>query len=216
MLPVKKNIITLLEKQEYYNLTGLSSPHKIINILLSLSYDKTKDITWHAIEAVGVFTKDIAASSPETVRNIAGRLLWMLRDESGGIGWSCPEMLGEIVLNNPVLCSDIAPIVVSFHEEKMLTAGVLRAAGRIGRINNETVGYAIPIILPYLSSKDDMIRGNAAYALGELGAIGSVILLNKLKTDTACIHFYNGRKLQTRTVGEIASEALEKLEKVSG
>ena len=153
MHPQKKEVISLLEQKKYEEILKVSaSVHKIINILISLSYDKKQYIAWRAIEAIGLVSKELAESDAETVRNIVGRLLWMIRDESGGIGWSVPETLGEIVRHNPQLCADIAPIIASFHEEKMLTAGVLWAVGRIGRINNETVGYAIPIVLPYLQS----------------------------------------------------------------
>ena len=82
-------------------------------------------MSWRAIEAVGLASKEIARTRPELVRNTVGRLLWMIRDESGGIGWSSPEMLGEIVRNNPEQFADIAPIIVSFLDEDMLSAGVL-------------------------------------------------------------------------------------------
>lgn len=211
MLPVKKHIIRILEEESFHELSSLSaSDHKIVSILISLSYDKKKYPAWRAIEAVGVLSKDIAKRDPEVVRNIVGRLLWMIRDESGGIGWSAPEMLGEIVRNNPVLCADIAPIIVSFHEEKMLTAGVFRAIGRIGNLNNETTGYAIPIILSYLNSEDVNVRGNAAYALGELGAIGAEFKLKNMKSDNNILDFYENGELQSVTVGEIASAVVAK------
>lgn len=212
MIPVKRHIIDLLEKQAFHDLTSLNaSYHKVFNILISLSYDKKKQLSWRAIEAVGIVAKEIAESDPETVRNITGRLLWMLRDESGGIGWSAPEMLGEIVRNNPVLCADLAPIVLSFHYEKMLTAATLRASGRIGGINDYTVSYAIPVILPYLNSSDNAIRGHAVYALGELGAVGAGPRLAGLKSDNGKFDFYDNGELKEVTVGEIASIALSRL-----
>ncbi len=212
MLPLKKQIIHLLETRAFDQLHSLpATSHKIVNILVTLSYDKKKERAWRAIEAVGVLSKDIAQSDPDTVRNIVGRLLWMLRDESGGIGWSAPEMLGEIVKNNPHLCADIAPIIVSFHEEKMLTAGTFWATGRIGRINEETAGYAIPILVSSLNSEDMNVRGNAAYALGELGALGAEIKLKTLMSDSAELDFYSNSTLNKMTVGELASEALRKL-----
>lgn len=214
MNTIKKEVLSLLEQKKYEEMLKVSaSVHKIINILISLSYDKNKYISWRAIEAVGLVSKEIAKSDAETVRNIVGRLLWMIRDESGGIGWSVPETLGEIVRNNPQLCADIAPIIASFHEEKMLTAGVLWALGRIGKINDETVGYAIPIILPYLQSDDPTLRGYAAFALGNIGAIGAVSKLAKLMSDNNLVTFYKKGELHQKSVGGFAEEALEKLRK---
>jgi HEAT repeat protein len=210
--PLKKEVKDLLEKQRFTEVVRLPhSPHRIFNALISLTYDKTLDIAWRAMEAAGLLSKEIAASDTETVRNIVGRLLWMIRDESGGIGWSVPETLGEIVRNNPVLCADIAPIIASFHEEKMLTSGVLRAMGRIGKINNDTVGYAIPIIITYINSENTYLRGHAAYALGEMGAIGTVSKLESMVNDDQRINFYEDGELREKTIGEIASQALEAL-----
>jgi len=210
--PLKKEVISLLEQKKYEEIMNVAaSVHKIINILISLSYDKNKYISWRAIEAIGLLSKEIAKSDTETVRNIVGRLLWMIRDESGGIGWSVPETLGEIVRNNPQLCADIAPIIASFHDEKMLTAGVLWALGRIGKINDETVGYAIPIILPYLQSADHTLRSYAAFALGRVGAIGAVSKLEQLRSDDNEVTFYEYGDLHRKTVGRFAEEALEKL-----
>ncbi len=211
MLPVKKQILNILEEQSFHELSSISaSPHKVVSILTALSYDKKKYLAWRSIEAVGIFSKDIAEKDPETVRNIVGRLLWMLRDESGGIAWSAPEMLGEIVRNNRILCADIAPIIVSLHYEIMLTAGIFRATGRIGSLNNETTGYAIPIILSHLNSEDMRVRGNAAYALGELGAVGAKFRLERMKDDDSLMDFYENGELGIVTVGEIASAAIKK------
>jgi HEAT repeat protein len=98
----------------------------------------------------------------------------------------------------------------------MLTSGVLRAIGRVGPINNETVGYAIPNILPYLKSENSTVRGNAAFALGELGAIGAVVSLKSLLDDKGNVLFYKDRELQETTVGDLARKAVEKLEAVVG
>lgn len=213
MLPAKERIIELLQNQSYQDLLEINFSHyKKVNVLISLSYNKDTDLSWRAIEAIGILSKQIAESDTETVRNIVGRLLWMLRDESGGIGWSAPEMLGEIVKNNPELCADIAPIILSFHYEAMLTAGTLRATGRIGRINEEMISYAIPIILPYLNSTDASIRGYAVYALGELGAIGAKFRLEGLTSDHGKFLFYEEGSLKEVSVGQMASRALTRIE----
>jgi hypothetical protein len=165
------------------------------------------------MEAIGLATREISGSDPEIVRNVAGRLLWMIRDESGGIGWSAPEILGEIVRNNPVLCSDFAPIIASFHDEKMLCAGVLRALGRIGNINAETINYAAPIVLSYLRSDNETLRGFAAWALGEMGVKESLTELEILKDDSGSIIFYEEGELIEKKIGDIVSAALEKIKR---
>ena len=212
MLPLKKNILTLLESRDLLEISRLkASPFKIINNLVSLSYDKKSSIAWRAIETVGLFTGEMAKEDSEFVRNIVGRLLWMIRDESGGIGWSVPEMLGEIVKNNPVLCADIAPIIVSFYEELMLATGVLWAVGNMGELNKETIEDSVPLIRPFLKSSESIQRGYAARALGVLGATDTKQDIKGLVNDSNLIPVYNDGDIQEKTVGDIATEALSKL-----
>lgn len=216
MTDVKEEIIKRLKEKSYHELLNL--PHgrrRTLSLLISLSYDKKDVISWRAMEAIGVITAEIAKEDPGHVRNTVGRLLWMMRDESGGIGWSVTEILGEIVRNNPELCADIAPIIVSFHEEKMLNAGVLWAIGRIGKIHAEFIDYAIPIIISFLGSPELILRGYAALACGKLSALTAVNELEKLRGDTGLVPFYEEGELNQKSVGEIASEALEKLKKAA-
>jgi hypothetical protein len=212
VLPLKKNILSLLENRALQEITRLkASPFKIINNLVSLTYDKKSSIAWRAMEAVGLFTGEMAKEDSEFVRNIVGRLLWMIRDESGGIGWSVPEMLGEVVKNNPVLCADIAPIIVSFHEELMLATGVLWASGSMGELSKETIEDAVPLLRPFLKSSDALQRGYAARALGVLGASDARQDIEGLVKDDNLIPVYHDGDLQEKTVKDIATEALSKL-----
>jgi hypothetical protein len=210
--PSKKEIVSLLEKRDYDALSKLALiDKKVVSALISLSYDKEERNSWRAMEAIGFITKALSKSDPGAVRNIANRLLWMMRDESGGIPWSAPEILGEIVKNNPDLCSDIAPIITSFHDELMFTSGVLWALGRMGRINVETVDYAVPIIRSYLKSDDDTLRGYAAWALGEMGVRESPGELEGMKHDPGHVRFYEEGEIKNRNIGEIAAAALAKI-----
>jgi HEAT repeat protein len=209
MMLSKKEVAELLSEKKYDELIRrFSGKRKIFSTLISLSYDKGDVISWRAMEAIGLITGEIAGTDPELVRNTVGRLLWMIRDESGGIGWSAPETLGEIVRNNPELCADIAPIIVSFHEEKMLTAGVMRAVGRVGKTSREMVDYAVPIIISCLKDPDRTVRAHAAWAAGELGVIQAADELEKLGNDTDVIPFYEDGELREKSVGEIAAKAL--------
>ena len=213
-MKLKDHIINLLKNKDYDEIIKLTSGgKKILTILISLTYDKKNVICWRAIEAIGMITGKLSKSDPGLVRNIVERLLWMIRDESGGIGWSSPEILGEIVRHNPEIFSDIAPIILSFHEEPPLCAGVLRAAGRIGKRNAEMVHYAKPIIAPYLMSPDNSVRGYAAWALGEIGDSEAASEIEKLEADENTFIFYDEGNIKEVTVGEIAAESLAKINK---
>ncbi|MDP3049609.1 MAG: HEAT repeat domain-containing protein [Thermodesulfovibrionales bacterium] len=212
---MKSEIKRLLAEKRYEELLSLSdSENKLLKALISLTYDKKDILCWRAIEAIGIVSKEISRASPDIVRNLVGRLLWMIRDESGGIGWSSPEMLGEIVRNNPDSFSDIAPIIVSFLDEDMLAEGVLWAVGRIGEGRPEMVRDAVPRVIPYLQSSDNTKRGIAAWALGILCVKEAEARLKELINDSSEIIIYDKSDLQAKTVGEIAMESLARIRNI--
>ena len=206
---MKSEIIKLLADKKYDDLMKLPLTNsRLLSMLISLTYDRKSIISYRAIEAFGIVSKEIAKTKPELVRNAVGRLLWMIRDESGGIGWSSPEMLGEIVRNNPELFSDVAPVIMSFLDEEMLASGVLIAAGRIGEVNPELIAHAIPLILSYLQNPEPLLRGLAAWALGRMRASQAEPELEKLKNDSSLIAIYEDGELKEKTVGQLAEDAI--------
>ena len=206
---MKSEIVKLLSDKKYDALMKLPlSNGRLLSTLISLTYDRKSIISYRAIEAFGIVSKEIAKTKPELVRNAVGRLLWMIRDESGGIGWSSPEMLGEIVRNNPELFSDVAPVIMSFLDEEMLASGVLIAAGRIGEVNAELIAHAIPLIIMYLQNPNPLLRGLAAWALGRMRASQAEPGLEKLKNDDSLIAIYEDGELKEKTIGQLAEEAI--------
>lgn len=209
---MKSEIIKLLSDKKYDALMKLLlSNGRLLSTLISLTYDRKSIISYHAIEAFGIVSKEIAKTKPEIVRNAVGRLLWMIRDESGGIGWSSPEMLGEIVRNNPELFSDVAPVIMSFLDEEMLASGVLIAAGRIGEVSPELIAHAIPLIITYFHNPQPELRGIAAWALGRMRVLEAESELEKLKNDSSRIAIYEKGEMKEKTIGQIAEDALERI-----
>lgn len=202
---LKQKIISSLEAQEYESLFDLWSENsRTRRILISLTYDKKKILSWRAIEGIGILSRSMSAQHPQEVRNLVGNLLWMIRDESGGIGWSSPEMLGEIVRNNPVLCADIAPIIVFFHDEEPLLPGILWAFGRIGELHKELMLPSVGEIMPYLGHPSPIIRGLTLWALGKTAEPGSIAKLKDMASDNGSLTMYDNSRLIETTVGSIA------------
>jgi HEAT repeat protein len=208
----KKEIKKLLEENKYHELNTLfPDKRKLITLLISSTYDKSDVVAWRAMEAIGLITANMSREKPDFVRDVVNRLLWMIRDESGGFGWSCPEILSEIIKNNPELCKDIATVVASFHEEEMLKPGVMLAIGRIGNIHTYFYDFAAPIVTSYLDDPDPATRAYAAYAAGELDIPDVSDKLEEMGSDTSPVVFYEDGLLKEKTVGKIADTALAKL-----
>ena len=96
-------------------------------------------IAWRAIEAFGAAGAQIADRDPEFVRGHLRRLLWLLSDESGGIGWRAPELLGEALYRRPGQFAEFMPILASLldmepEDAARFRAGWLWAVGRVAEV----------------------------------------------------------------------------------
>ncbi len=199
----------MLEDRNYQALSEIAGKEAgLFRTLISLTYDKQGSLCWRAIEAVGILSGVLAGSDPSRVRNLAQRLLWMMRDESGNNPWSVPEMLGEIVRNSPGEFSDIAPIIESFHDEEMLRCGVLGALARIGEVRPDLVASSSVLVGRYLRHDDACVRAHALLLTGRLGLKEYIATVEALIEDRRAVRIYRDGDLRTFTVGQIAEETV--------
>jgi len=145
---MKEQVRELLLKGDFQALQELYRRRRgVLRVLLSLTYDKTTLSTWRAIEAVGRLAQ---LMGPLEARQAAERLLWMMREESGGNPWSGPELLGEIIRARAGELQDLLPVLASFHEEPIFTEGVLWALGRVAQVAPGLVAPFEPLARMYL------------------------------------------------------------------
>lgn len=187
----------------------------IFRTLISLTYDKTDLVCWRAIEAMGKAVGALKQKDPNLARNIVQRLLWSLSEESGGIGWSAPDMLGEIVINAPELFPDIPPIILSFKDEESFLPGVLWAMGRMASSGIDGLDRDLcrDIIIVSLNNKSPYVRGLSIW-------VASIMRMGDLKDritphlkDSAEFLFYEDHMLRTVTVKEMAERFLNSEDK---
>ncbi len=209
MSPLKEEIRNSLLAADFENVAKLARANKkVLNILISLAYDKEDILCWRAIEAMGRAAAAVGEGDPALVRGIVQRLLWSLCDESGGMAWSAPEMLGEIVLNAPRLCADIPPLIISLHDEPIFLKGVLRAAGRLIHDGIVDVAEIEDLALQSLHHEDPAVRGLALYALSGDKSSEVVNKISNMINDYGLFKIYRDHELIETTVGEAAKEAL--------
>jgi hypothetical protein len=205
-----------LAKQDYEAITELAGrKRRVLSFLTALTYDLDPLISWRAVEAMGLAAGRISDEDPEYVRVHLRRLMWLLNDESGSIGWHAPEMMGELLRSRPQRFTEFVPIVISIldlEEEDAVRfrAGTLWAIGRAGRVNPAAVEAAIPGVVPCLDDSDPQTRGLAAWCLGQLGVSDQHLgHRDRLLSDPSPVEWYEGGQLVTRRVGELARAALE-------
>ncbi len=208
-MATRGEVIECLKQNDFPRLLDLADGFPgIFRLLIPLTYDKEDVLSWRAIEAIGLIAGKRAKADPAGVRGLVQRVLWMMREESGNNPWSAPEILGEIVRNSPDEFSDIAPIIVSFHDEAILRRGVLRAIVRISETRPDLMEYASTIIGQYLKDPDAVTRFYALLAAGTLLLRELLPDVEALQHDSAEVKIYRHRNLEKAELATAASETV--------
>jgi hypothetical protein len=161
MHSLKQTILDALESNDLDTVVSLvKNNRRALTILVRVSYDKETLAAWRAIKSVGLVAKELVKTDDEFLREAVRKLLWSLSDESGGIGWSAPELLGEIVSADPKRFSDIIPLIAEVYEvdEEVFRPGVVYALTRIAETGPEQVAVYQKIIILSLSDKDPLLK----------------------------------------------------------
>ena len=95
-----------------------------LRTLHSLLWDSELLIVWRDIEAIGLLTREIFETEPDTVREFVRKLFWSMNDESGNLCWFAAEAIGETLLNCPDLQLDYLENLLAFLDEEPFEPGV--------------------------------------------------------------------------------------------
>jgi len=193
---------------------------RVVNPLFASLCNPDELHKMRAAKAMGVIVAELAETDMEAARVIMRRFMWNLNDESGGIGWGSPEAMGEIMAVSEKLAREYAHVLVSFIREDgnflehiILQRGVLWALARLAEVRPQLLKTFVPHILPYSGSNDATLRGLAAKTLGAIGADSARPQLISLLQDQTLIDIFLDGQIQAFTVSELASEALQLIER---
>ncbi len=173
-------------------------------------------VKWEAVKNLGVFIAGLAENDLERARTWMRRLMWQLNEESGGIGWGVAETMGEAMARQEVLAREFAQMLVSYIREDgtyleflPMQKGVLWGIGRLAQVFPELLKScsAVQYVKPFLHSPDGSLRGLAVWALGWLGDPRSLPWIQKLGDDPTEISIFNGGRLETRSLRNLAEDA---------
>ena len=186
-----------------------------VSPLFSFLCSTHERIKWRAVTALGKVVSELAVSDLESARVVMRRFIWNLNDESGGIGWGCPESMAEVMAQNQTLADEYGCILVSYIqpegnylEHEILQRGVLWAVGRFAHACPDYTRNIGRYLIPYMESDDPHLRGLAAWAAGPVGGTETIPRLKKLSDDTGRLMLYRDGEFEDHTVGEMAREAL--------
>ena len=217
---LKKKIRTLLLQKNFES--GLAEigrlpARKAINPLFSFLCSLDELLKWRAVTAMGAIVDGLADADMESARVIMRRYMWQLNDESGGIGWGCPEAMGEIMARNENLAEEFWRILISyirpdgnFLEHEVLQRGALWGAGRLAHARPRLLKDSVEYLHAYMQAGDPYLRGLAAWASGPLQNKNTESILKSLTEDDAKLSVFFEGQLITCSVGDLAEKALAK------
>ena len=195
---------------------------------------KDELVRWRAAEAFGMLAGRMAAERPEAARMLMRKFMWRMNEESGNLGWGIPESMACAMVRDATLAREFHTILASYIytgerldgnylDHAPLRRGVYWGLGRLAGERPGLVAHAAGHLVAALESEDDAAnRGLAARALGLLaqggelagapGAEGARAGLEALADDPGELRLYRGGAVEDATVGELAREALQRME----
>jgi hypothetical protein len=219
---LKKMVAAFLQAEDFkkglYEIRRLPS-RQVVNPLFSFLCSIDERVKWRAVAAMGHVISDLAGSDMESARVIMRRFIWQLNDESGGIGWGCPESMAEAMAQNENLAEEFGCLLVSYIqpegnylEHPVLQRGVLWGVGRLANRRPRYTLQAAAHLHPYMRSADPILRGLAAWAAGPIAGWDLFPELEKLTRDPGLLTVYRDGRLVQYSVGRLAQEALDAAE----
>jgi hypothetical protein len=211
---MKSRLAELLRTAQFDAIAGLAGENRrLLSLLTAQTYQADRLQSWRAVQAFGVAAHRIAEQEAEFVRNHLRRQFWLLSDESGGIGWRAPELIGETLARCPGLFEEfVSPLIyvldLEAEDAPRFRPGTLWAIGRVAPGRPQVARLAPPLVLPCLDDADPQVRGLALWCLGCLGYQGPLPDLAGMCVDFSPVEFYEDGSLHETTVATLASRLL--------
>ncbi|MAF33009.1 MAG: hypothetical protein QF466_04600 [Desulfobacterales bacterium] len=147
---------------------GCIPARKAINPLSPFLCSLDELLKWRPVMAMGKVVKRLADEDIESAWVIMRRYMLHLNDGSGGIGWGCPEAVGEIMARNENLAQEFWCILISytrsggnFLEHKILQRGVLWGVDRLAHARPQLLRDSTDYLHPFMQADDPYLRGLA-------------------------------------------------------
>lgn len=204
----RQQVERLLQQADFAALAALAAQDgSLLTLLLQYTFAPDSLLSWRATEAIG----ELAVRQPKEVARIIPRLLWSLNEDSGSFGWGAGAVLGEIGRRNFSLVADIIEILRHLVTDVFAQEAMLWGLARLAQSQPAEVLPAASQIQACLHHPNPQIRAYAAWCLGHLNYREAQADLQQLTGDSQPVRLYDQGELQTLTVGQVATWALQQL-----
>jgi hypothetical protein len=213
---IEDQINLSLLKRDYQTLSSIEPEGKRVwKLLRSNLYHTDEVLRYHSIEAIAVLLrKQWDLGQQEKVRDYLRRLIWSISDESGGIGWSAPQTIAEIVAAIPHLNEPYVNIMIDrAFSESTLVKGGLWGIGRLGRRAEPSVRLFQDLVLASFQVDEPETIGLAAWAMGEVKFKSALTDLRKLAPGHEPVRIYIAPGLIEKPLASWVREAIDEINK---
>jgi hypothetical protein len=183
-----------------------NTPRTLIRDIVAGLYGVDMQKRFEAALALGRLAKD----DPDAVMRVWNRIFYAFDDTMSC--WGAAEGLGEIARNMPGMRTKILALLRKFANDESSCQGFVWALCRIAQVDRQLIDEIMPDLERAGASPAVCMVGQTLWALGELGITGSEDRLKAFLKDTRKTWLYESDIVQQKTLAEIASEALKKLQ----
>jgi hypothetical protein len=189
----QKHIVRdLLLKRDLLGIESWAAENRrALATLFSLTFETDELVKWRAIEATGIAAAVKADRGLEIVRDFIRRCIWLMNDESGGLGWHAPEVIGEVLVNVPELIPEYAELLPHFFHEEPFKRGALFAVYRVGTVSPGLIENNAGKLRELQTDADPEIRLIAQKALGLIGRSPNNASKARLSDGTTSVVLYD-------------------------
>jgi hypothetical protein len=178
-----------------------------LRAVISLTFDADELVCWRAIEASGWLAATYAGNNRDKLQDTLRRQLWLMNDESGGLGWHAPEVIGEILVNVPSLIVEYVTVLPSYLNEEPFERGTHHALYRLASVHPARMPSDMSALHDSLNVSDPYIRCFAALtllAVGDNRQEKRIASLSKDQSELRLYDFGRGDFRRSTVAGEVA------------
>jgi hypothetical protein len=183
---------------------------RVLNELQRMLYTPDETLRWQIIDMLGDVSQKVSERRPDIVSKLLSRFLQNAASP-GTSAWGALESVGVIISMDPGLFGEFSPTLLSFLHQRNLRKEVTWAIGKIAASDPQSVKYGFRTLRSFLGDEDPVLRGYAAWALGNLGYDDVIEDLRNLLPDDERLSIFRDSALEETTISHLAGEAIAKL-----
>jgi hypothetical protein len=209
----KQQVQALVESEEVEKIRAMALEDPLVlRKIQRLLYSTDEMLMWKAITTLGAVAGALVPDRPTLVGDLVRRL-FLASGDSAATNWGSIETIGEIIRAQPKIYGSFVRHLIGFVNDPPSCPAVLWAIGRIGELHPQVVRSSTFFALfALLSNPEPKVRGHAVWAFGRMKAQEPLKAIQGMMDDTEELTLFDGHSIIYKTVGELASEAVERIE----